>query len=552
MEGFFFAYSYGKKIKRPVYSCSIKRCGEPKMKKIELYDTTLRDGMQGIDINFSLADKIKITHKLDDMKIDFIEGGFPLSSKKEASFFSQVKNEKFSHTKITAFGSTRKPGIKANVDTQLQALLSAETEYVTIVGKAHKGHVKKILGTSAKENLDMIYESIVFLTANGRKVFFDLEHFFDGFKEDSRYILSILKTAADAGAVCLVLCDTAGGTLPSEVISIMEQIDISSLIPIGVHFHNDCGTAVANSLIALDKGAVHVQGTINGFGDRCGNANLCTLAPNICLKTRYTANIASQISELTNISRYVYEIANLIPEKRQPYVGEAAFGHKAGQHTDIISKAPDLIEHIDSSLVGNSRKIVLSELSGKSTIVDKMEKYGKFEKSSTEVGQLISVLKEKEAEGYQYEAAEASFDILIRKLLNKYTPILELNNYHLESYKTGSTASKTIAKIFMDSAKKNMLGVAVSVGPVDTLDKALRDALSPFYPFLEKLSLIDYKVRIIDPQSAAAAKVRVLITTTDHKIEWDTVGVSENIVEASWEALLDSIDFYYNNFVLTI
>ena len=518
------------------------------MKKIDLYDTTLRDGMQGIEINFTLSDKIKIAHKLDDIKIDYIEGGFPLANKKEAAFFDQIKKEKFSHAKIAAFGSTKKPKIKASEDKHLNALLGAETEYITIVGKSWKAHIEKVLKTSESENLDMIYESIDYLKKQGRQVFFDLEHFFDGYKDHSSYSLKILETATEAGAKALVICDTNGGVLPSEVISIMNDLPADKLAPLGVHYHNDCGTAVANSLLSLDYGAVHIQGTINGWGERCGNANLCSIAPTISLKSEYTSNTDSEIHHITSLSRYVYEKANIIPEKRQPYVGEAAFSHKAGQHADVIEKASELMEHIDSKLVGNSRRILLSELSGKSTIVNKLKKYGDFDKNSPEVSKLINVLKEKEEFGYEYEAAEASFDILIRKIMNIYKPIITLNNYHLESFRTGSIQSKTVGRIFLESQNMNMMGAAVGVGPVDTLDKSLRDALETFHPFLKKISLIDYKVRILDPQSASAAKVRVFVTTTDHEKEWDTVGVSENIIEASWEALIDSFDYYYNNF----
>ncbi|MCL2705739.1 MAG: citramalate synthase [Spirochaetaceae bacterium] len=520
------------------------------MKTIELYDTTMRDGMQGIEVNFTLADKIKIAHKLDEMKIDFIEGGFPLSSKKETSFFNQIKKEKFDHAKIVAFGSTRKPGIKASEDPHIQALVKTEIGHLAIVGKAWKAHVEQVLGTDINENLEIINDSISYLKKKGHIIIFDLEHFFDGFKDDSQYALKILETASKAGAQTLVLCDTNGGTMPSEVVEILKQIPKDTLAPLGVHFHNDCGTAVANSLLSLDYGANHIQGTINGWGERCGNANLCTLVPDISLKTNYKINISSELHKITSLSRYVYEIANIIPEKRQPYVGEAAFSHKAGQHADVINKAPQLMEHIDSKLVGNSRDILLSELSGKSTIINKLTKYGKFDKKSVEVQELIDVLKKKEEEGYEYETATASFDILIRKVLKQYKPIIELNSYHLESFKTGNLSSKTVGRIFISSDSKNMMGAAVSIGPVDTLDRSLRDALTPHYPFLKKINLIDYKVRILDPESAAGAKVRVFITSTDHKIEWGTVGVSENIVEASWEALVDSFDYYYNNIFL--
>ncbi|MCL2293512.1 MAG: citramalate synthase [Spirochaetes bacterium] len=522
------------------------------MKNVELFDTTLRDGMQGVGINFTLGDKIKIVHKLDEMKIDFIEGGFPLSNKKEASFFSQIKKEKLQHAKIVAFGSTRKPGAKADEDQHIQALIKTEVEHIILVGKTWKEHVEKVLGTDINENLEIIEDSITYLRKKGHKILFDLEHFFDGFKDDSQYALKVLETASKAGAQTLVLCDTNGGTLPSEVIQIMQQIPQDALAPLGVHFHNDCGTAVANSLIALDYGAVHIQGTINGWGERCGNANLCTIVPSIALKTQYKTNMSAELKKITSLSRYVYEIANIIPEKIQPYVGEAAFCHKAGQHADVINKAPHLMEHINSDLVGNSRDILLSELAGKSTILSKLTKYGSFDKKSKEVQELTEVLKKKEEEGYEYETATASFDILIRKAIKQYKPIIELNNYHLESFKTGAMPSKTVGRIFVTSDNKNMMGAAVSIGPVDTLDKSLRDALTPHYPFLKKINLIDYKVRILDPESAAGAKVRVFITSTDQKREWGTVGVSENIVEASWEALMDSYDYYYNNIVLTV
>jgi 2-isopropylmalate synthase len=307
---------------------------------------------------------------------------------------------------------------------------------------------------------------------------------------------------------------------------------------------------VANALVAIEHGAVHAQGTINGWGERAGNMNLCVFVPNLCIKMGYSAEMGNHLQHLTSISRFVAEKANIIPDKRQPYVGEAAFSHKAGQHADVISKAGSLMEHIDSSLVGNERKILLSELAGKSTIIKKLAKYGDFDKQSAVVQELIELLKKKENQGYEYEAAEASFDNLIRKTIAKYTPLLTLNNYHLESYKTWDNPSKTVGRIFLSSAGKDIMGAAVGIGPVETLDHALRDALLPFYPFLKKISLTDYRVRVLNPQDAAAAKVRVFITSSDHQRSWDTVGVSENIVEASWEAIVDSLEYYYNNYVL--
>ncbi|MCG8570225.1 MAG: citramalate synthase [Spirochaetes bacterium] len=518
------------------------------MRNIALYDTTLRDGMQGIEINYTLTDKIEIAHKLDELKFDYIEGGFPLSNEKEMAFFEKVKKEKFQHAKVVAFGSTRKPGKKTDQDAHIQALLNAETPAVIIVGKSWKAHVDQVLKTSYEENLQMIYDSIEFFKKEGREILLDLEHFFDGYKDDPAYCLKILETATEAGADALVLCDTNGGTLPTEVMQIMQELPQNNLKPLGVHFHNDTGNAVANSLMAIEYGASHVQGTINGWGERCGNANLCVIAPNICLKMKLNANICQQLEHLTSLSRFVFEKANIIPDKRQPYVGDAALSHKAGQHADVILKAPHLMEHIDGKLVGNERKIILSELAGKSTIVRKLDKYGTFDKNSEIVSKLIKILKEKENSGYEYEAAEASFDLIIRKAIGQYKSIIKLENYHLESFKAGTNDSKTLGKIFLSMDSQTLMGVATGMGPVETLDKALRDALAPYFPFMNKISLIDYRVRVLNPEEATAAKVRVFITSSDHERTWDTVGVSENIVEASWEALSDCMEYYFNNY----
>ncbi|MCD6122415.1 MAG: citramalate synthase [Spirochaetales bacterium] len=520
------------------------------MKRITIYDTTLRDGMQGSNITYTLDEKILIAKKLDEMEIDYIEGGFPLANEKEAAFFKQIKKANLHHAKVVSFGSTRKPKGNAKKDPQIQALLEADTPTVIIVGKTWKEHVKYVLQTSYAENLEMIYDSIAVLKAEGREVFFDPEHFFDGYKDDPEYAIQVLKTGSEAGADVIILCDTNGGTLPSEVTRIMNELPQNELKPLGGHFHNDSGTAVANSLAAIGAGAVQVQGTVNGWGERTGNANLCVLIPNICLKTNYEANACKNLKHLTSLSRFVAEVANIIPDKRMPYVGEASFSHKAGQHVDVLNKAAHLMEHIDGGLVGNERKILLSELAGKSTIVRKLSKYGEFDKSSPVVKELITELKKAENKGYEYEAAEASFDLIIRKALKKYTPLLELNNYHLESYKTGETNAKTVGRLFLKVKDKEVMGAAVGVGPVETLDKAIRDAIVPFYPFINTIKLTDYRVRVLNPESATEAKVRVFITSSDGQISWDTVGVSRNIVEASWQALVDSMEFYYNNYIL--
>ncbi|MAG13772.1 MAG: citramalate synthase [Spirochaetales bacterium] len=520
------------------------------MKNVIIYDATLRDGMQGIEVSYTLEDKIQIAHMLDDLNVDYIEGGFPRSNQKEAAFFSRVKDERFSHAKIVAFGSTRKAGHDAAEDSGINALLKTETDTVIVVGKAWKDHVKHVLKTDNSENLDMIAESVDYLKSCGREVFLDLEHFFDGYKDDHEYAVEILTRATQAGADTLILCDTNGGTLPHDVAAIMQDLPMDELAPLGVHFHNDSGTADANTLAGIRNGAMHAQGTVNGWGERCGNANLCVFVPNLCLKTRYSVNMGSQLEHLTSLSRFVAEKANIIPNKRQPYVGEAAFSHKGGQHADVISKADHLMEHIDSSLVGNERRIILSELAGKSTIVTKIARYGSYEKNSAVVARLLDILKEKERNGYEYEAAEASFDLIMRKCLDQYSPLFTLNNYHLESYKTGDLPSKTIGRIFLSHEQKQIMGAGVGVGPVETLDMCIRDALLPLNPFLSEIHLIDYRVRVLNPEAAAASKVRVFITSTDNERSWDTVGVSENIVEASWEAIVDSFEYYYNNYTL--
>ena len=518
-------------------------------KRTVIYDTTLRDGMQGQGINYTLEDKVQIALAMDDFGIDYIEGGFPLSNRKEAEFFQRMKAQNLRHAKVVAFGSTRKPHGKAAADPQVTALLKAETPTVIVVGKTWKAHVREVLQTTEAENLAMIEDSLSTLKAAGREVFYDLEHFFDGYKDDPAYAVATLRAARRAGADCLVLCDTNGGTLPFEVARIMGDLPMEELGSVGVHFHDDTGNAVANALVALQHGATHVQGTINGWGERCGNLNLCTLIPTLCLKMGDEAECCRNLKHLTALSRFVAEKANIIPDKRWPYVGETAFTHKAGQHADVVSKAAHLMEHIDGAQVGNERRILLSELAGKSTIVRKLERYGDFEKSSEVVTRLLEQLKHLEEKGYEYEAAEGSFDLLIRRALGLYKPLLELSNYHLENYKAGATPTKTVGRLFVRVNGDTLMGAAVGEGPVDTLNGALRDALLPLHPFLKKLKLTDYRVRVLNPEKATAARVRVFITTSDGEQMWDTVGVDENIIEASWQALIDGVEYYYNNVV---
>jgi 2-isopropylmalate synthase len=516
-------------------------------RKIAIFDTTLRDGMQGIEINYTLEDKLEIAAKLDELGIDYIEGGFPLSNDKEAEFFRRVRDMSFSHAKVASFGSTRKAGGQAHSDGHIRALLDAETPVVVVVGKTWTEHVTKVIGTDLEENLRMISDSISFLKKEGREVVFDMEHFFDGYKANREYAQKVLDAGKSAGADVLVLCDTNGGTLPHEVQDIYRYLAEQGYENLGGHFHNDCGTAVANSLTAVIEGANHIQGTVNGWGERCGNANLCEIMPNLTLKMNFEATCKPNMIHLTAMSRFVAEKANIIPDKRQAFVGVAAFAHKAGQHADVIIKAPHLMEHLDGNRVGNSRQVLLSELAGKSTIMEKLKKYGDFGKSDDVVQQLIEELKSRENQGYEYEAAEASFDLLMRKALGKYQSLVSLKNYHLESYKTATAQSHTVGRMFLDDDGTEVMGAAVGVGPVETLDAALRHALYPHYPRLKNIKLIDYRVRVLNPESASAAKVRVFITSSDGKRDWGTVGVNENIVEASWEALLDSFEYYLNN-----
>ena len=514
---------------------------------ITIFDTTLRDGMQGIEINYTLEDKLEIAQKLDEMGIDYIEGGFPLSNEKEHEFFRRVRTMNFRHARIASFGSTRKAGGQAASDGHIRALLESETETVVIVGKTWPEHVHKVINTDLDENLRMIADSISFLKQEGREVIFDMEHFFDGWKDDRDYALRVMKAGQEAGADVLVCCDTNGGTLPHEIEAIYRELKELQFTQLGGHFHNDCGTAVANSLAAVKQGAIHIQGTINGWGERCGNANLCTIMPNLVLKMDYNAKCKPYIQHLTALSRFVAEKANIIPDKRQAFVGIAAFSHKAGQHADVILKAPQLMEQLDGSLVGNTRQILLSELAGKSTIVEKMRKYGDYKKNDAVVQTLIEVLKKQESLGYEYEAAEASFDLLMRKALGTYQAMVQLKNYHLETYKAAGAQSNTVGRMFIDDSGTDVMGAAVGIGPVETLDAALRNALTPHYPELAKVKLIDYRVRVLNPESASAATVRVFITSSDGKDDWGTVGVNKNIVEASWEALRDSFEYFLHN-----
>jgi len=514
---------------------------------IKIYDTTLRDGMQGESITFTLEEKLDVARHLDSIGIHYIEGGFPLSNKKEEAFFKEIKKNPLTNARIASFGSTRRPGGSSDKDLHIKALLDSETPAVTIVGKSWTKHVTEVIGTDLKENLNMIADSVSYLKKQGREVIFDAEHFFDGFKENAAYAVKTVKVACENGADVAVLCDTNGGSVHTDIIKALEGVKAAGNFNLGVHIHNDTGLAVANSLLALDYGCTHIQGTINGWGERCGNANLCTIIPNIHFKIDNTVFTAKQLAGITAASRYISELANIIPDERQPYVGLSAFAHKAGQHADVINKNARLMEHLDSSKVGNARRLLLSELAGKSTIVSKLRKFGSYDKKSEEVNKVIHHLKTLENKGYEYEAAEASFELIIRKILNIYHPLFELLHYEVESFQSGKENSKTFARVKVLINERTYSGAATGHGPVGALDAALRDAITRQLPFISNIKLVDYKVRVLNCKSAAQSKVRVFITSSNNNEKWTTVGVSENIIEASYEAILDSFEYIYNN-----
>jgi len=509
--------------------------------KIEVYDTTLRDGSQGENVFFTLNDKIKIAEKLDECGIDFIEGGWPGSNPKDIAFFKRVKNKKFKTSKIVAFGSTRRKNYPVEKDPFVKKLLESETEYITIFGKSWDLHVKDVLKITLDENLKLIEETISFLLKNNRKVFFDAEHFFDGYKRNPEYALKTILVAENSGAERIVLCDTNGGSLPFEIEDIVKKVKEKIKTPIGIHAHNDSSLAVANTISAVKNGAIHIQGTINGLGERCGNADLTSIIPVLQIKMGYKCIPEDKLIYLTELSRFVYEIANIVPPNNQPFVGLSAFAHKGGVHIDAVSKNPLTYEHIDPKVVGNERRILISELSGKSTILQKFKDF-KLEEKPEIVKKLVNMVGKLENEGYQFEAAEGTLELMIRKALGKYKKLFEIEGFRVIVEKKGkkvvseATVKVKVGKLVEHTASEGN-------GPVNALDNALRKALEKFYPEIKEMKLTDYKVRIIHPEKATAAVTTVVIESTDEKSMWGTVGVSENIIEASWKALLDSFEY---------
>lgn len=514
-------------------------------KNIAIFDSTLRDGAQAEGISFSVEDKLKITKVLNELGISYIEAGNPGSNPKDLEFFKRIKEIELEHARLTAFGSTRRRDIRVKDDQNVQSLLRAYTPAVAIFCKSWDFHVNDIIKTTLEENLNMIKETISFFKEKGKEVIYDAEHFFDGFKSNPDYAFETLQAAVDGGADWLILCETNGGAFPSEVYRVTKKIVEQFHVPIGIHCHDDGGMGVANSIMAVEAGATQIQGTYLGFGERCGNANLSTIIPNLQLKKAYACIPKDQMANLTSTARYIADVSNIALNNRMPYAGKSAFAHKGGMHIDGVIKEPRSFEHVQPEKVGNERRLLMSEVSGRSTILKKIQKITpELKKDSPETQLIISRLKKLEHEGYQFEAAESSFELMMRKQFGKCKPFFELDHFTIideQSSHNSEIRSSAILKINVDGKKE--ITAAEGEGPVNALDKALREALEAFYPELKEVHLTDFKVRVLNPKEATAAKVRVLIESTDGKDVWTTVGISTDIIKASWIALVDSIEY---------
>ncbi len=513
------------------------------MRRIEIYDTTLRDGTQGEGVNFSLQDKLLITQRLDAVGVDFVEGGYPLSNEKDVHFFERARDLKLRHAKVAAFGMTRRRGVEAKDDPGMQALVASQASVITIVGKTSDFHVAEVLRVSPDENLAMIADTIAFLRGQGREVIYDAEHFFDGCKSNPDYAAKTIRAAAEAGARMIVLCDTNGGSMPEEISELTRRAVELLDIPVGIHCHNDCELAVANSLAAVDAGASQVQGTINGFGERAGNADLISVIANLAVKkSGYEVLGGNGVEHLTELSRFVYETANLHFRPNQPFVGSSAFAHKGGMHVHAVSRVAASYEHIAPEKVGNERRVLVSELSGRSNIIAMTTKHD-LQDDRKLMDTILARVVELENRGYQFEAAEASFDLLVKRCAGTYTPHFERIKYHVnvEIDEHGELTTEATVKLRVGDSVR--FEVAEGDGPVNALDAALRKALNGSFPNLDKMQLVDYKVRVINSEAATAAAVRVIIESEDEDKTWGTVGVSENVIEASWMALVDSFEY---------
>jgi 2-isopropylmalate synthase len=512
---------------------------------IRLYDTTLRDGTQGEGVSFSMEDKVRLASRLDALGIHYIEGGWPGSNPKDLRFFRRMQDVSLKHAKLAAFSMTRRAGGAAASDPNMQALVDAGAPVATIVGKSWDFHVTAALDTTLPENLAMIGDTIAFLRPRVEEVMFDAEHFFDGFRANREYALATLKAAEAAGARWLVLCDTNGGTLPFELAEIIREVRRHVSVALGIHVHNDAECAVANSLAAVREGVDQVQGTLNGFGERCGNANLVSIVPALVLKMGVDCIPADHLRELRDVSRFASELANRKPWSSQPYVGDSAFAHKGGMHVSAVVKHPETYEHIDPETVGNRRRVLVSELAGKSNILWKAREYGiDLDHDTPDSRRILERLKALEDQGFQFEGAEASFELLIERALGRHRPYFDLVAYRViveENEGNGQPVAEATVRVRVKGILEHT--AASGNGPVNALDHALRKALEEFYPSLTRMTLLDYKVRILDESKGTGAKTRVLITSGDDEETWGTVGVAENIIEASWQALVDSIEY---------
>ena len=516
------------------------------MQHICLYDTTLRDGTQGEEVSFSAEDKIKIAKRLDAFGVSYIEGGWPGSNPKDMEFFERARTTSFTHAKIAAFGSTRRAKNPVEKDSNIRALLDAQTPVVTIFGKTWLLHVKQALQITPEQNLMIISDSVAYLKKHGKEIIYDAEHFFDGYKHDKTYAMETLIAAAKAGAEVLVLCDTNGGTLPWDIAEIVRETKKNISTPLGIHTHNDSGTAAASSLMAVREGCVHVQGTINGYGERCGNANLCTMISDLQLKMGYSCVADEQLHHLTSVSRYVSELANMKHQKNLPFVGESAFAHKGGVHVSAVMKTALTYEHVAPEAVGNMRRVLISDLSGRSNVLFKAKELGvELDESSSAVQKIVDEIKEMEHYGYSYEDAEGSFELMVKRHTGEMKHFFDLERFKVSIQKDHlEKDARSEALIKIRVGNETEITAAEGDGPVNALDQALRKALEKFYPELSEIHLTDYKVRVLDSQNATAAKVRVLIETKNGTSSWNTVGVSPDVVEASWKALVDSISYH--------
>jgi 2-isopropylmalate synthase len=512
------------------------------MARITIYDTTLRDGSQGEGVNFSLQDKLLITRRLDELGVDFIEGGYPLSNPKDFEYFQEVRQLPLRHARVAAFGMTRRKNIAPADDTCLKALLDSQAPVVTIVGKSWDLHVREVLGTTLEENLRMIADSVAHCKAAGREVFYDAEHFFDGFRHNPEYALRTLKAAQAVGASVIILCDTNGGSLPDAIGDAVARVRQALRVDLGIHCHNDCDVAVANTLAAVGRGATQVQGTVNGIGERCGNVDLVSVIANLALKLGHEVLCPGSLARLTEVSRYVYEVANMNFRPNQPFVGASAFAHKGGMHVHGVARNPASYEHIDPEAVGNERRILLSELSGQSNILAKTTRYD-ITHDRTLMAKILGRVQDLEHEGYEFEAAEASFDLLVKKTAGLYRPKFERLAYRVNVEADAEGRPVTEATVKVRAGDQVMHTASEGDGPVNALDGALRKALLPSYPNLADMHLVDYKVRVVNAPAETAARVRVVIEWRDADAVWGTVGVSENIIEASWLALVDSFEY---------